>query len=93
MSYSRIKDFGYGEDLQYALSCINASMIIWLVASEERRLKGSFPKKVIDKLPIQNDPSWNHKPPLGHLKARMQALWGIRVAFTHGAGDLTLLSV
>ena len=95
LSRDRIEDFGYQEDTQYALSCINASLIIWLTASEEKRLGGAFRDCVVDQLPDQNDPAWGHniRPiPGTSLKERMQALWGIRVAFTHGAGDLTRLS-
>ena len=43
-----------------------------------------------DELPENDDTSWTKyiNEPLGTLKQRAEALWGIRIAFTHGNGDI-----
>lgn len=56
----RIVDFGYDVDVRSAVSCIKAGFVIWLIAQEEDRNKGSFRKCVIDKLPNDDCPKWEN---------------------------------
>lgn len=97
---NRVKSFGYEEDTpEEADSRIIGMFITWLTASEEARHansngSASFKKDVIDKLPAIDDPSWKNyiePKPSSTLKQRAEALWGIRVAFTHGDGDINLI--
>jgi len=92
---SRISDFGYGPATDEAVSAVNAGLVTWLISSEERRLNGSFRTKVLDQLPNNDDPSWQtyiSPAPAHSLKRRLEALWGIRIAYTHTAADVTMIS-
>ncbi len=74
--------------------------ITWLTACEEARmqkvkLNAKFRQDIIDKLPEQDDPIWNtyiEPRPSSTLKQRTEALWGIRVAFTHADGEIDLIN-
>lgn len=95
MADLRIADFGYDHDRRYAKSCIQASVVSWMTAYEEHRLGGSFPSVVIDKLPDTDDPNWGSyimPPPNVTLKNRMEAMWAIRIAYTHSAGYISGIS-
>jgi hypothetical protein len=92
VSRERILDFGYEfDDPGEAVSRIYGMFVSWLTACEEARLGGSFRKVVIERLPTIDDESWpNYIMPIptSTLRKRAESLWGIRVAFTHGDGDL-----
>lgn len=99
----RIRDFGYDDDpVEHAVSAIRASYITWLVACVEamaQDLSGSpsasFRSHVIDKLPDLDDPNWEDyilPKPKSSLRRRLEALWGIRVAFTHSDGRTDMIS-
>lgn len=94
-SLHRIEDFGYKDDPPIeSVSRIYGMFITWLTACEEARHQGSFSKSVIARLPDQDNPNWDTyilPPPTSTLKQRATALWGIRIAFTHGDGDLDLI--
>jgi len=91
-SRDRIEDFGYGDDpVDEAVSRIYGMFITWLTSCEEARHEKGYSESVIAALPDQDDPNWRvyMKPlPKGTLKQRAQCLWGIRVAFTHGDGEI-----
>ena len=95
-SRGRIDDFGYGDDpTNESVSRIYGMFITWLTACEEARHPHSYSKSVIDALPDHDDPDWKVyiSPRTGWtLKERAQALWGIRIAFTHGDGEINLIS-
>ena len=94
----RVKDFGYSEtpeDSKAAMSNVIGMFITWITATEEVRQnsignKGSFSKTVISVLPNLDDKTWKSylDSPKGTLKERAESLWGIRIAFTHGNGDI-----
>ncbi|WP_171134948.1 hypothetical protein [Ruegeria sp. HKCCD7221] len=91
----RISEFGYGAATDEAVSAVNAGLVTWLISSEERRLNGSFRKKVLDQLPNNDDPNWQSyisPQPTHSLKRRLEALWDIRIAYTHTAADVTMIS-
>lgn len=97
----RIEDFGYtGDSKEEAVSRVVGMFITWLTSSEEARHQiissnASYRKNVINILPNIDDPTWDDyiKPrPNSTLKERAEALWGIRVAFTHGDGDINLIT-
>lgn len=98
-SENRIKDFGYeSEDPYDLMSQIIGMFITWLNATEEVRQNskgnsGSFRTTIIDKLDEDDDPNWNSylAESKGTLKNRVKSLWGIRIAFTHGNGDISLI--
>jgi len=96
VSHSRIQQFGYTDDpAEEAVSRIYGMFVTWLTACEESRLGGPFSKVVLSALPSNDDPAWPsfiEPKPSSTLKERASALWGIRVAFTHGDGDLSLIS-
>lgn len=90
-----IDDFGYNHDRRYSISCIQASVVSWMTSYEERRLGGSFPDVVINRLPDSDDPRWANyitPPPTATLKQRMEAMWAIRIAYTHSAGFVSGIS-
>ncbi len=96
----RVDNFGYKQDnTEETVSRIIGMFITWLTSTEEARhqddeLNGSFKKDVIDKLPEIDDPTWDSyiKPaPTSTLKSRVESLWGIRIAYTHGDGDISLI--
>jgi len=92
----RVDDFGYSDDSTHeSVSRVIGMFITWLTACEEARLQGSFFSKVINQLPANDDPSWDTyimPQPSTSLKQRVEALWGIRIAFTHGDGDINLIT-
>lgn len=97
----RVKDFGYAEDSpEEASSRIVGMFVTWLTACEEARHQAtnssaSYTRNVINALPVQDDPNWDDyimPPPTSTLRERAEALWGVRIAFTHGDGDLNLIS-
>jgi|GEM_PF-6052469 len=97
---SRVVDFGYEEDAPAeAVSRVIGMFICWLTACEEARLQSfipnaSFRRNVIDVLPIVDDPTWDTyimPRPTSSLRQRAEALWGIRIAFTHADGDTSLI--
>jgi hypothetical protein len=92
---NRVEDFGYASGGNETMSNVIGMFITWLTASEEVRQNslgkiGSFTSTVIKELPEDDDPSWKKYigKPLGTLKQRTKSLWGIRIAFTHGNGDI-----
>ena len=98
-SSQRINDFGYAdEEPEEVVSRIYSSFVVWLTACEEARAQqrlgtnnASFGRDVVEALPLADDPSWGtYIQPLPNttLRARAEGLWGIRVAATHGDGDL-----
>ncbi len=98
---NRIEDFGYEDDsAEESVSRVIGMYITWLTSSEEARQQSinsnaTFRKNVIDVLPTNDDPSWDHyiePAPTSTLKQRAEALWGIRIAFTHGDGDIDLIT-
>ena len=97
----RVEDFGYSDDSpNETVSRIAGMFICWLTACEEARFQNIYPKAtfrshVIDALPNVDDPNWKTyiKPKTSSsLKQRAEALWGIRIAFTHADGDTTLIN-
>lgn len=95
----RVKDFGYDDDSSEASeSRVVGMFITWLTASEEARQQAvnsnaSFKKSVIDVLPLQDDINWDsYLSANTTLRQRAEALWGIRVAFTHGDGNIDLIT-
>lgn len=97
----RVMDFGYDDDpVDETISRVAGMFITWLTSCEEARHQGidpraTFTKNVIGMLPEGDDASWGEyisPPPTSTLKQRVQALWGIRVAYTHGDGDVTLVT-
>lgn len=95
-SSQRISDFGYEEDApEEAVSRIYGMFVTWLTACEEARHQTGYSQSVIAALPDNDDPNWSQyiaPAPTSTLKQRAQALWGIRVAFTHSDGDLNLIT-
>jgi len=94
---SRIENFGYNDDNPVnGVSRIMGMFITYLTACEESRQNslgrnGGFTLTVISNLPDTDDPSWPtyiEPAPTSTLKDRAKALWGIRIAFTHGDGDV-----
>lgn len=97
----RVNEFGYKEDdAKETVSRVIGMFITWLISCEEARqmdLHGdcSFVKCVIDNIPAIDNPVWENyiEPPHKcSLKDRVEALWGIRIAFTHCDGDINLIS-
>jgi len=97
----RIEDFGYADDSpEEADSRVIGMYITWLTATEEARHQqasgnASFKRDVIDQLPITDDSSWGSyilPEPTSTLRERVEALWGIRIAFSHGDGDINLIA-
>jgi hypothetical protein len=98
---SRVNDFGYSEDsATNSVSHVMGMFITWLTACEESRQNslgktGGFTATVISILPEIDDPNWSTyimPLPMSTLKDRVKALWGIRIAFTHGDGDVMQIS-
>ncbi|MDD5298336.1 MAG: hypothetical protein PHU46_15645 [Rhodocyclaceae bacterium] len=98
---SRVEDYGYGDDPAHETeSRVMGMFITWLTACEEARFqaanpRASFRRDVINALPTQDDPSWGTyilPQPTSSLRQRAEALWGIRIAFTHGDGDTLLIT-
>lgn len=91
----RVKEFGYEDDpAEETVSRIIGMFVTWLTACEEARLNQQFSVGVIEALPQMDDPSWQpyiQPPPSSTLRQRAEALWGIRIAFTHADGDTTLI--
>ncbi|MBM0744314.1 hypothetical protein JOY44_22320 [Phormidium sp. CLA17] len=96
----RVSNYGYSDDPpEETVSRVIGMFITWLTACEEARQQvvngnASFTRNVIEALPVDDDPNWDTcimPPSNSTLKERAQALWGIRVAFTHGDGDITLI--
>ena len=97
---SRVEDFGYAEDdAKESVSRVVAMFITFLTTCEEARhisnnINASFSNDVLAKLPLQDDPTWDtyiEPAPTSSLIERVESLWGVRVAFTHGDGDLSLI--
>ena len=95
----RIENFGYKHDHAHeAVSAINGAFITWLVACEEARAQvrtsnpeATFLRDVIKCVPDNDDPSWPvfiEPKPTSSLRRRLEALWGIRVAYTHSDGSV-----
>ncbi len=98
---SRVEDFGYsGDSPDETVSRIAGMFICWLTACEEARFQHTNPRAtfrthVIDALPDVDDQNWDTyimPKPSSSLKQRAEALWGIRIAFTHADGDTNLIS-
>ena len=93
---SRIENFGYSDDPPAeSVSRIYGMFVTWLTACEESRLGGSYSQSVIAALPSNDDPLWPtfiQPQPTSTLQQRASALWGIRIAFTHGDGDVSLIT-
>ncbi len=94
----RVQDFGYNVNPSETMSQTIGMFITWLTATEEVRQNslgnsGYFTQTVIEVLPETDDPNWNSyiDEPKGTLKQRAESLWGIRIAFTHGNGDIELI--
>jgi hypothetical protein len=96
----RINEFGYSQDkTDESVSRIIGMFITWLTSVEEARhqdenLNASFRRNVINRLPNIDNPEWKdylNPKPITTLKQRASGLWGIRVAFTHGDGDIELI--
>ena len=69
--------------------------VTWLTSCEEARHQAGYSQSVIAALPDTDDATWGtyiSPQPSSTLKQRAQGLWGIRVAFTHGDGELSLIS-
>ena len=97
---SRVEDFGYSQDeAAESVSRVVAMFITYLTTCEEARhissdINASFSNDVLAKLPEQDNPSWGtyiNPAPTSSVKERVESLWGVRVAFTHGDGDLSLI--
>jgi hypothetical protein len=97
-SRSRVTHFGYDDDAPTeSVSRVVAMFITYLTTCEEARhidnnIDASFSRDVLAKLPEQDDPSWGvyiQPIPTSSLKKRVESLWGVRVAFTHGDGNLS----
>ena len=97
---SRIEDFGYSEDdAAESVSRVVAMFITYLTTCEEARhignnINATFSSDVLARLPEQDNPTWGTyivPAPTSTLKERVESLWGVRVAFTHGDGDLSLI--
>ncbi len=92
----RVEAFGYSEDpVNESVSRVFRMFLTWLTACEEARLGGSFHSKVIDLLPDVDDSGWETyimPKPESTLKQRVQAIWGVRITFTHGDGDIDLIT-
>lgn len=97
----RVEDFGYPhESPDETVSRVVGMFICWLTACEEARFQdigagATFRTAVIDALPTVDDPNWDTyimPKPSSSLKQRAEALWGIRIAFTHADGDTNLIS-
>lgn len=91
----RIENFGYSENPCETMSNILGMFIIWLTAAEEVRQNslgnnGSYRTNVINQLPDVDDEDWPDylNNPMGSLRERARSLWGIRIAFTHGNGNI-----
>lgn len=96
----RVAEFGYESDSPgEAGSRLIGMYICWLTACEEARRQlanpnASFKSDVINVLPTADDPSWQtfiEPRPSSTLRQRAESLWGIRIAFTHGDGDIALI--
>ena len=91
----RVKDFGYEDDPpEETVSRIIGMFVTWLTACEEARLNKPFTEGVIKALPQTDDPNWQpyiQPPPSSTLRQRAEALWGIRIAFTHADGDTGMI--
>lgn len=96
----RVAEFGYESDSpDEAASRLIGMYICWLTACEEARRQlanpnASFRSDVINALPTSDDPSWQtfiEPRPSSTLRKRSESLWGIRIAFTHGDGDIALI--
>lgn len=98
---TRIVDFGYADDdAVNGVSRIMGMFIVYLTACEETRQNslgkiGGFTSTDIANLPDIDDASWPtyiEPVPTYTLKDRAKALWGIRIAFTHGDGYVTQIT-
>ena len=96
----RVEDFGYSCDSpEETVSRVVGMFITWLTASEEARQQdinnnATFTKNVIQALPVNDDSSWETyimPQPTSTLRERAESLWGIRVAYTHGDGNIDLI--
>jgi hypothetical protein len=96
----RVAEFGYADDSpDEATSRLIGMFICWLTACEEARRQltnpsASFKSDVINFLPSSDDPNWKifiEPRPASTLRQRVESLWGIRIAFTHGDGDTDLI--
>lgn len=96
----RVTEFGYASDSSdETASRLIGMYICWLTSCEEARRQlanpnASFRTDVINVLPTSDDPSWQafiEPRPSSTLRQRAESLWGIRVAFTHGDGDIALI--
>jgi len=101
LARNRVVDFGYSDDSsQETVSRVVGMFITWLTACEEARQQeatsgASFTKNVIQVLPIEDDSSWVSyimPPPNSTLRQRAESLWGIRITYTHGDGDIDLIT-
>lgn len=97
----RVDQFGYSEDAtKETVSRVVGMFITWLTACEEARQQyiqanATFTKNVINMLPTSDDTGWDTyiiPPPSSTLRQRAEALWGIRVAFTHADSDISLIT-
>ena len=102
-SRSRIEDFGYRDDsASEAVSAVFASYVTWLVACEEARAierlkkeRVSFRRDIVEVLPKSDPNTWKsyiQPAPKSSLRKRMEAIWGLRVAFTHSDGTLSKIA-
>ena len=98
---TRVENFGYSDDnASNSVSRIMAMFITYLTSCEESRQNmlgrtGGFSTTVLANLPATDNPNWPsyiEPAPSSTLKDRAEALWGIRIAFTHGDGDITQIS-
>ena len=99
----RIKNFGYPDAADEAVSAVNASFVTWLTACAEamaqtrtKKPRADFCTDIIDKLKDDDDPNWPsfiQPAPASSLRRRLESMWGIRVAFTHSDGDITGITV
>lgn len=94
----RVEGFGYAADSAENSECRIVGMFItWLTACTEARFhedgqNHNFRNSVIDKLPDIDDPNWKiyiQPTPKASLKERVKALWGVRIAYTHGDGFIS----
>ena len=102
-AHTRMEEFGYDhEDPKEVLSRIYGSFIVWLIACEEARAherlsidRIDFHSHIISALPLSDNPNWRVKiepAPESTLRERAEGLWGIRVAMTHGDGDISKIN-
>jgi hypothetical protein len=91
-----VEDWGHEPSEARAVASNAIAMFVcWLTAVEEARHRTrakvpSFSKHVIERLPAVDDPAWSTcvmPKPSASLRQRAEALWGIRIAFTHANGD------